>query len=149
MNKRLSEYISIFGILLCIGLLLYNMAELKNISVRHDKLEKEVAQALADRKDTVRVSSQNEQATIGNGFFGGIFLDEGSISVLDWFTENNRSNYSLEKEEYLHSEPLDVKSDDSMEIPMRTYWEWEWEGPTISPEEAAQYDLVKYGYLME
>lgn len=160
MSKRLLEYISIFGILLCLGLLLYNMTELKKISAKYDRLQKEVAQVLADKRAAIQISGSNEPETTSKGFFGDSYLEKRSDSLLEWDAEplaqnpeqsieSGTSYYSLEKEEYLHSEPLDVKSDTSAEIPMRTYWEWEWEGPTISPEEAAQYDLVKYGYLME
>lgn len=149
MKQHLLEYISLFGILLCVGLFLYNTTELKKFSMRCDQLQKEVSQVTADKKAAMQENGQNEPETTSKGFFGDSFLEEGSVSILDWSTENNRSYYSLEKEEYLHSKPSEMKSDTSTEIPMRTYWQWEWEGPTISPEEAAQYDLVKYGYLIE
>lgn len=113
MIKRWLEYISVIGILLCIGLFMYNMTEMKKLSMQYDQLQENVKQIMDNKEANIQVSIQNKSGTSDEDFSSDSYYDK------------------------------------STEIPLGSYWEWEWEGPTISAEEAAQYDLVKYSYLME
>lgn len=125
MMKRWMEYISVFGILLCVGLFLYNMTEMNKLSMQYNQIQDSLQQLLDDKKVN---TAQNEPK----------ILEDSSVSY-----------YSLEKTEYLENVLTLDDFDKSKEIPIPLYWEWEWDGPTIPAEEAAQYDLVKYGYLMD
>ncbi len=115
MSKRLLEYISIFGILLCVGLFLYSITELKKLSMQYEQLQKNVQQMMADKETNKQTSGSNEPETTETGFFGGSYLEKGSDSFLEWATETPvqgseqsaesiESSYSLEKYEYLHSD---------------------------------------------
>lgn len=125
MMKRWMEYISVFGILLCVGLFLYNMTEMNKLSMQYNQIQDSLQQLLDDKKVN---TAQNEPK----------ILEDSSVSY-----------YSLEKTEYLENVLTSDDFDKSKEVPIPSYWEWEWDGPTIPAEEAAQYDLVKYSYLME
>lgn len=156
MMKRWMEYISVFGVLVCVGLLLYNMSEINKLSIQYNRLWETVRQLADDKKAN---TGQNELETLKDGF-----LETNHTSSAGWYSavspeqesepspESSVSYYSLDKTEYLENVLCETPVSyfqKSTEIPLRTYWEWEWEGPTISDEEAAQYDLVKFGYLMD
>lgn len=115
MKKRLLEYVSVFGILLCVGLLLYNMTELKKLSMQYERLQENVQQMLTGKEADTQVNSSNEPETSGGGFLGDSFLEKGSAPGMEWSTEiseqeseqsteNIKHNYNLNKNEYLYSD---------------------------------------------
>jgi len=114
MNKRLLGFmcaINVCGILLCVGLFFFNMAEMKRLSVQYKQLQENVQQFMNDKEVSVQDDRQNKSETSTVVFFSEQSEPETSIDI----PASEDKSYGLVKSSYLVNEFID---DDTNTVPL-------------------------------
>lgn len=122
MQKHLVGFIcavNVCAVLLCVGLLFYNMTEMKKLSVQYSRLEENVRQFMDEKYADMQNENQDEiQDEVVFSLEGYSYLVNESVDVSEIYPqlleEQNEAyeNTALVRYSYLVNEYVDISGDD-------------------------------------
>lgn len=107
MKKRLSGYIyiiNICGILLCLGLFIYNMTEINKLSAQYSRLQQYVQQAMEDKEAEVQDKTRDENLGYTVEFYPELHTETAA---------DESGTYGLEKYSYLVNEEITLSDNET------------------------------------